>query len=75
MHAYVWKYGLINKVKYMKFNMEACVKKQNTHALNVAWIASHYCWLDMFHVGDISADVLAINRGGANESYACELQR
>ena len=37
--------------------------------------ASHFCGLDMFHVGDISIEGLAINRGGANESYACELWR
>ena len=29
----------------------------------------------MFHVGDILAEGLAINRGEANESYACELWR
>ena len=38
-HAYVRKYGLINKIKDMQFSMEACVKKHNTHALNVSWIA------------------------------------
>ena len=29
----------------------------------------------MFHVGDISAEGLAINRGGAIESNVCELRR
>ena len=73
MHAYVWKYGLINKVKDMQFSKEAYVKKHNTHALNVAWIA----WpllltsliIEVSHVLKYknSAEHLAINR--------CEFER
>ena len=74
MHAYVWKYGLINKVKDMQFSKEAYVKKHKTQALNVAWIA----WpllltslnnrsLSCAEISWISAEHLAINR--------CEFER